>query len=91
VNGAGAALRDAASVLGAGQPDLFAYRPQQGRARFNIDIVVLSVNVKSCHEASYYGYSRCSCLKKRWGIIRHRLANYKPPCRGTRGSGDGIH
>ena len=41
VHGAGAALRDAAAVLGAGQPELLAQHPQQRRIGFGIEACVL--------------------------------------------------
>ena len=37
VDGAGAALGDAAAVLGAGQADMLADRPQQRRVRIDVD------------------------------------------------------
>src|SRR5262245_47676586 len=39
VHGAGAALRDAAAVLGAGETDLLADHPQQRGVRFHVDVV----------------------------------------------------
>ena len=39
VDGAGAALRDAAAVLGAGQPELVAQHPEQRRVGVGVDLV----------------------------------------------------
>jgi hypothetical protein len=46
---AGAALRDAAAVFGAGQADVLADRPEQGRAVVDVDVVVLAVDVETGH------------------------------------------
>src|SRR5258708_3871018 len=47
VHGTGAALRHAAAVLGAGEADLFADHPQQGRGRIAVDLVRLAVDCKA--------------------------------------------
>jgi len=47
MHGAGAALRDAAAVFGAGQADVLADRPEQGRFRLDVDIVILAVDVEA--------------------------------------------
>ena len=49
VNGAGAALRDAAAVFGAGEPDLFADDPQQRRIGRHLHVAILAIDVESCH------------------------------------------
>src|ERR1700686_3094773 len=49
VHGAGAALRDAAAVFGAGQSDRIADDPEQWRVGFNVDVVRLSVDGKGNH------------------------------------------
>src|SRR5262249_52885486 len=49
VDGAGAALRDAAAILGAGQADLLADRPQQRGIRLHVDIMCLSVDSQASH------------------------------------------
>src|SRR5882672_2600689 len=51
-NRAGAALRDAAAIFGAGQPDVFTDRPKQRRVRLNVDIDCLSVDAELCHRIS---------------------------------------
>src|SRR5262249_9139021 len=43
MHGARAALRDAAAVLGAGQADVLADRPEQWRVPLDDDVVILSV------------------------------------------------
>src|SRR6266851_2057808 len=47
VHGAGAALGDAAAVLGAGEADLFADHPQQRRGRVDVDLVRLAVDCQA--------------------------------------------
>src|SRR5260221_384113 len=47
VHGAGAALRHAAAVLGAGEADLFADHPEQGRGRIDVDLVRLAVDCQA--------------------------------------------
>ena len=49
VHGAGAALADAAAVLGAGQPDLLAQRPQQRRVAVHLQVECLAVDVELSH------------------------------------------
>src|SRR3954451_22602359 len=49
MHGAGAALRDAAPVFGAGQPDRVAQRPQERRARIDIDLINLAVDIQRNH------------------------------------------
>ncbi len=41
VHGAGAALRDAAAVFGAGQADVLADHPKQRRVGIDVDVVSL--------------------------------------------------
>ncbi len=41
---AGAALRDAAAVLGSGEADLLADHPEQGRGRVDVDLVGLAID-----------------------------------------------
>jgi hypothetical protein len=50
---AGAALRDAAAVLGAGQPELLAQHPQQRGVGFGIDRRRLAVDVQHRHVAPF--------------------------------------
>src|SRR5438552_2591082 len=53
VHGAGAALRDAAAVLGAGEADLLADHPQQGRGRIDVDLVGLAVDCQAhCYSSN---------------------------------------
>ncbi len=47
VHGAGAALRDAAAVLGAGEADLLADHPEQRRGRVDVDLVRLAVDCQA--------------------------------------------
>jgi hypothetical protein len=49
VDRAGAALRDAATKLGAGQTDRIAQRPEQRRIGLEIDLVLRSVDQKRDH------------------------------------------
>ena len=49
VNGAGAALRDAAAVFGAGQADVFPDRPEQRRVGFDVDVDDFSIDVEAHH------------------------------------------
>src|SRR6202035_3505246 len=49
VHGAGAALGDAATIFGAGQPDRVADDPEQWRVGFNVDVIRLSVDGKGNH------------------------------------------
>src|SRR5262249_47724352 len=49
MDGAGAALGDAAAVLGAGQPDRVAQHPQQRRVGVDIDLMGLSIHVEISH------------------------------------------
>src|SRR5882672_11103531 len=51
-NRAGAALRDAAAIFGAGQPDVVTDRPKQRRVRLDVDIDCLSVDAELCHRIS---------------------------------------
>ena len=46
VHGAGAALRDAAAVFGAGQADLLPQHPQQWRIGIDVDIVDFPLMVR---------------------------------------------
>src|ERR1700686_3607053 len=46
MDGAGAALRDTASVLGAGQAELLADDPQQRRVRIAIEVAARAVDVE---------------------------------------------
>jgi hypothetical protein len=52
VNGAGAALRDAAAILGAGQADLFPQCPQQRGVGVDADLVRFSINGETDHPSS---------------------------------------
>jgi hypothetical protein len=49
VNRAGAALGDAATVLRAGEADLFPDRPQQWRARVYVDVIAFTVDGETDH------------------------------------------
>jgi hypothetical protein len=51
MHGAGAALRDAAAVFGAGQADLFPQHPEQGRVGVDIDLMSFSIDAESSHIA----------------------------------------
>src|SRR5262245_10728348 len=50
VDGAGAALCDAATVFGAGQPDVFADGPEERGVRFDVNVIGLSIDQKTDHE-----------------------------------------
>src|SRR5262249_18007937 len=54
---AGTALRDAAAVFRAGQTNILTNRPQQRRLGADIDVVGLSVYVKTSH-------SQSSCMQR---------------------------
>ena len=49
VNGAGAALCNAASVFGAGESDVFPDRPKQRRVVFNVDSNRFAIDSEVCH------------------------------------------
>src|SRR3989441_4757672 len=49
VHRAGAALRDAAPVLGAGEADLLPDSPQQGRAGVDVDLAGSTIDRQACH------------------------------------------
>jgi hypothetical protein len=49
MHGAGAALSDAATVFGAGQADLFADDPEQGRIGLDLHLTHRAVDRQSCH------------------------------------------
>jgi hypothetical protein len=53
VNGAGTALRDPTAEFRAGEPDGVAQRPEQGRIRFQVDIVLGSVDRERDHRALF--------------------------------------
>src|SRR5438270_12001321 len=46
MDGAGAALRDAASVLGAGEADLVADDPQQRSVRITVELATRAVDIE---------------------------------------------
>src|SRR5438874_722271 len=52
MHSAGAALCNAASVFGAGQPDILPDRPKQRRVVFDIHIDCFAVNCEVCHRVS---------------------------------------
>ena len=54
MHGAGAALRDAAAVLGAGQADLLAHHPQQRRVRLDIDVEGFAIDGEVYHRAPLF-------------------------------------
>ena len=49
VHRAGAALRDAAAVFGAGEADLLADDPQQRRIGLHLHVTDLAIDVELCH------------------------------------------
>src|SRR5262249_35050416 len=49
MDGAGAALGDAAAILGAGQPDRVAQHPQQRGVGIDIDLMSLSIHAEISH------------------------------------------
>src|SRR5207247_3126302 len=51
VNGAGAALCNAATIVGAGQANILPNYPQQRRIRFDVDIKSFAVDGEACHDA----------------------------------------
>src|SRR5262245_36476059 len=57
MNGAGAALRNAAAVFGAGQSDVLADRPEQRRIWLDVDVKGFSVDRKVCHRSPLIGPS----------------------------------
>ena len=46
---AGAALRDAAAVFGAGQADVLPDRPEQRRLGLDVDVVIFAVDIEAYH------------------------------------------
>jgi hypothetical protein len=52
VHRAGAALRDTAAVLRAGEPGLLADHPQQRGVRLHVQIADRAIDVEFCHEVS---------------------------------------
>src|ERR1043166_8667293 len=55
MHGAGATLRDAAAVFGAGETDVLANRPEQRRVRLDVDVVILSVDIETNHSRTSPG------------------------------------
>ena len=49
MDGAGAALRDAAAIFGAGESHLLADDPEQRRIVLHLDFTELAVDVELCH------------------------------------------
>src|SRR5215831_20897617 len=49
VHGAGATLRNAAAILGAGETDVFPDHPEQRGVRFDIDVNGFSIDVETHH------------------------------------------
>jgi hypothetical protein len=49
MNGAGAALGNAAAIFRAGQSDLLAYDPQERRVWFSIDLMNSSIDRQTDH------------------------------------------
>src|SRR5437773_4648640 len=58
VHRARAALRDAATILGAGQSDLLSDDPQQRRVILRLHVVDLAVDVELCHETFLLRFTR---------------------------------
>src|SRR5579872_990154 len=55
MDGAGAALCNAATVFGAGQANIFPDRPEQRRIGLDVDVDRFSVNCEVCHRDSLFG------------------------------------
>src|SRR6478609_1229028 len=55
VHGAGAALRDAAAVLGAGEADVLPDRPEQRRGGIDVDVVIFAIDVQANHSRTSPG------------------------------------
>ena len=55
VDGAGAALRDAAAVLGAGQADVLPDRPEQRRVGIDVDVVIFAIDIEANHSRTSPG------------------------------------
>jgi hypothetical protein len=51
MHGAGATSGDTAAVLRARQADLFAYDPEQGRIRFDVDLMGFTVDIELDHKS----------------------------------------
>ena len=52
VDGAGAALGDAAAILRAGQADSLANHPEQRRIRFDVNLMRFSIDAETDHAVS---------------------------------------
>src|SRR5882724_6305626 len=57
MNGAGAALRDAAPIFRARQSDILPDRPKQWRVVFDVHIDCLAVNCEVCHRMSLFKFN----------------------------------
>jgi hypothetical protein len=68
MNRAGAALRHAAAVFGAGHAQIFAQRPQQRRVAIDIQLFCLSIHGQGNHR-------RLSC-----GGVSANYADFPPCC-----------
>jgi hypothetical protein len=54
MDGAGAALCNAASIFGSGQSDVLADCPEKRRIVFDVDADCLAIDVEVCHRVSPY-------------------------------------
>src|SRR4029079_18308744 len=55
VDGAGAALRDAAAILGAGQADILPDRPEQRRVGIDVDVLIFAIDIEANHSRTSPG------------------------------------
>ena len=86
VHRAGAALRHAAAVLGAGQPELLAQHPEQGRVGFGLELAYLAVDVQAWHGNSFplRGLPTVSNVSAAWERNRDLDRRCFPTCQFTR-------
>ena len=66
MHGAGAALGNAATVFGAGQPELLAYHPQQRRVWLRLKVSDFAIDVQFCHRCLLVGFMRGLVALKRY-------------------------
>src|SRR6267154_6388257 len=74
MNGAGAALCDAATIFGAGQAGIFPDRPEQWRVGFDVQIESFAIDCEVCHRDPLIGpIHRLGCAR----ILDRKLEPFK--------------
>src|SRR5207247_10403385 len=62
VHRAGATLRDAATILGAGETDLLPEHPQERRLRSDIDVLRLAIHIELRHSSPPPKSGKCGLI-----------------------------